>query len=359
MTANLRAMIWVSAVAALMWARATFGHDGDHSTPAPPDAKCVTEQVLVGAGAETYQSVPNWCQLPEGRTNLGATHGGVVVDKKGSIYFSMDSGDQGILVYGPDGKMIKGIGGKELVGIHGMCINEENGEEFIYAAHLRDRRAVKIKLDGTIVWVIGFPQESGKYQDVKQYSPTGIAVAPDGSVFIADGYGQNWIHKFDKDQKYVKSFGGRGKEPGKFQTCHGIALDKRGGKNLLLVCDRENVRLQHFDLDGNFVAVITENLRRPCSVSFFGDQVAIAELAGRVAIIDGDNKVVSVLGDNPDTKQRANYKVDPKDWKEGIFNAPHGISYDHQGNLYVEDWNASGRISRMNKVGEKAQARAD
>jgi hypothetical protein len=51
--------------------------------------------------------------------------------------------------------------------------------------------------------------------------------------------------------------------------------------------------------------------------------------------------------------------VPPTEWKDGIFNAPHGVSYDHDGNIYVEDWNASGRISRFNKVGEKPQARAD
>src|SRR5437773_1144413 len=121
-------------VSAFLFSPAAFAHDGDHPNPAPPDAKSVTQQVLVGAGAETYQSVPNWCQLPPGRTNLGDTHGGVVVDKAGQIYFSMNSGDQAILVYGADGKMIKGIGGKDLVGIHGMCLNEENGEEFIYGA---------------------------------------------------------------------------------------------------------------------------------------------------------------------------------------------------------------------------------
>jgi DNA-binding beta-propeller fold protein YncE len=359
MISNFRVMLWASALAALICSRAALGHDGEHPSDAPPDAKCVTQQVLVGAGAETYQSVPNWCQLPPGRTNLGDTHGGVVVDKAGQIYFSMNSGDQAILVYGPDGKMIKAIGGKDLVGIHGMCLIDENGEEFIYGALNDHARAVKLKLDGTQVWSIGVPTDSGKYTDAKQYHPTGITVAPDGSVFVADGYGKNWIHKYDKDQKYVKSFGGPGKEPGKFQTCHGVGLDKRGGKTLLLVCDRANRRLQHFDLDGNFVAVITENLRLPCAVSFMGDNVAIAELEGRVAIIDADNKVIATLGDNPDTKQRANHNVPPKDWKDGIFNAAHGVSYDHQGNLYVEDWNASGRISRMNKVGEKPQARAD
>jgi len=348
------------ALAAIALAPLALAHDGDHPvTYTPPDALGVTQLVVAGQGPNTYQSVPNWCQIPEGRKNLGSTHGGVVVDKKGQIYFSMDGGPDAILVYGADGKMIKGIGGKDLVGIHGICLNEENGEEFIYGAMNDKGKVVKLKLDGTVVWTIGVPMESGKYKAANQYHPTGVAVAPDGTVYIADGYGQNWIHVFDANQKYVKSFGGKGTGPGQFQTCHGIAIDKRGPKPLLLVCDRENKRLQHFDLDGKFVAVIAENLRRPCAVSFMGDHVAIAELAGRVAILDGNNKLVAALGDNPNVKQRADYNVPPKDWKDGIFNAPHGVSYDHDGNLYVEDWNASGRISKFQKLGEKPQARAE
>src|SRR5206468_3051994 len=253
-----------------------LAHDGDHATAdAPPDARGVTHLVMAGEGANTYQSVPNWCQIPEGRKNLGSTHGGVVVDKKGQIYFSMDGGPDAVPVY------------------------------------------------------------------------------------VADGYGQNWVHVFDKNQKYVKSFGGKGKEPGQFQTCHGIALDKRGGKNLLLIADRENRRLQHFDLDGKFVEIVAEKLRRPCSVSFMGDNLAVAELEGRVAIIDGNNKVVATLGDNPDKKQWATNRNPPESWKEGLFNAPHGISYDHDANLLIEDWNVSGRVYRFNKTGEKPQARAD
>ncbi|MDB5173095.1 MAG: hypothetical protein JWN51_1868, partial [Phycisphaerales bacterium] len=66
--------------------------------------------------------------------------------------------------------------------------------------------------------------------------------------------------------------------------------------------------------------------------------------------------VVSVLGDNPDVKQRANFGVPPEQWKEGIFNAAHGVSFDKDGNLYVEDWNASGRISRLNLVKDQARS---
>jgi sugar lactone lactonase YvrE len=338
------------------------GSGADHQH-APPDALAVTQLVRTGSGANAYETVPNWCQIPPDRNGtLGPTHGGIVIDKAGNIYFSMDGGPTAIMVYSPDGKIQKELGDKDLTGIHGMQIRDEGGEQFIYAAHLKGRQALKLKLDGTVVWSIPFEKfkESGKYKEAKEFNPTAIAVGPDGRIFVADGYGQNWVHLFDKDQKYVKSFGGPGKEPGKFNTCHGLGIDTRSGKPLLLVCDRANRRLQHFDMDGNFVAVITEGLRLPCSVSFHGDHVAVAELEGRVAIIDGNNKVVSVLGDNPDVKQRANYNVPPNDWKPGIFTAPHGVSYDKDQNLYVMDWNASGRVSRLNLTKEAAQqAKAD
>jgi hypothetical protein len=350
-------------LAGAAWVSVARGHNAPDSVEPPPDAACVTSQVRSGAGDNTYESVPNWCQIPEGRKNLGSTHGGVLVDKNGNIYFSMDAGPQGILVYSPDGKMIRGFAEK-FVGIHGMCLNDEDGQQYLYAAHLKGRQAVKMKLDGTVVWTIGFDavKQSGKYEKLEQFSPTAIAVVPNGDVFIADGYGQNWVHQFDKNQKYVRSFGGKGKGDGQFNTCHGIALDKRGDKPLLLVCDRENHRLQHFDLDGKFVNVVWTDEKgraRPCSMSFHGDHIAIADLAGEVLILDGQNKLAATLGDNPDPKQRANFNVPPEQWKEGIFNAPHGISYDKDANLYVEDWNASGRISKMMKVKEGNQARAE
>ena len=339
----------------------TLAHEGVDHTHAPADALAITEAVRTGAGEHTYESVPNWCQMPEGRQTLGPTHGGIVEDKEGNIYFTMDGGPSAILVYKPDGKFVRAIGDEKLTGIHGLCINDEGGEQFLYAAHLKGKQALKMKLDGTVVWSIPFEKvnESGKYRNQGQFSPTAIAVGPDGAVYIADGYGQNWIHRFDKDQKYVASFGGQGTEPGKFKTCHGLALDKRGEKPLLLVADRENRRLQHFDLDGKFVAVVTEGLRRPCSLSFHDGRVAIAELEARVTILDKDNKQVAHLGDNPNRDHWANYNVAPADWKPGIFTAPHGVSFDRQGNVYVMDWNSSGRLSKFKPVdGVKTQAAA-
>ena len=365
-----------AALAALVLSPIAFAHDGpaaDH-LKAPPDALSITAAVTTGSGVNTYQSVANWCQTPVGKVELGSpTHGGVVVDKAGLIYISMDGGPHGILVYGADGKMVRGIVDKD-TGIHGLCINEENGEEFIYGARNGHAEVLKLKLDGTVVWKIPIPLESGKYDDPKipaekpapgqkakgrrGYSPTGIAVAPNLHVFVVDGYGQNWCHEFDEHQKYVKSFGGPGKGDGQFATCHGISLDTRSGKPLLLISDRANGRLQHFDLDGKFVDIIPLNpAHRPCCVSILGKNVAIAELDGRVEILDETNKVVSVLGENTEKGVAGSFGAPVEKWKDGIFTAPHGVSYDKDGNLYVEDWNKSGRISKMIKL--PAQARAE
>ena len=119
---------------------------------------------------------------------------------------------------------------------------------------------------------------------------------------------------------------------------------------MLLVCDRENGRLQHFDLDGNFVEVIIDGLRRPCAASIHNDFMLVAELAGRAVILDKNNEIVSILGDNPQVKQRANFRVPPKDWKEGVFTAPHGCCFDAKGNVYIQDWNKFGRITKLVRV---------
>ncbi|MBA7661081.1 hypothetical protein ES703_69093 [subsurface metagenome] len=78
----------------------------------------------------------------------------------------------------------------------------------------------------------------------------------------------------------------------------------------------------------------------------------MAELAGRVTILDGNGVPVAFLGDNPDQKQWANFKVPAGEMRDGIFTAPHGLSYDTEGNLYAQDWNATGRVTKLVLVTE-------
>ena len=205
--------------------------------------------------------------------------------------------------------------------------------------------AIKLATSGEILLTLKFPKEAG----VKgKFKPTAVAVKPNGNILITDGYGTNMIFEFDPTGKYLSHFGGKNpKVLEKFKTPHGITLDTRYQPARLLISDREKLRLVHFTLDGEFIGEVITGLRRPCAVSINQDgNVAIAELQGRVALLNKDNKLIGVLGDNPVTKQRANFKVPVAEWKEGIFTAPHGLSWDHDGNLYVQDWNMVGRVTK-------------
>lgn len=308
----------------------------------------------LGAGAWRFDVQAGWAKVPAD-VALGPTHGGVGVDQAGNIYVSSD-GPHGILVFEPGGRFLRAIA-PELSGIHGFAIRREGAREFIYAAHVKGAQAVKLGLDGKVEWKLGVPKESGFYDppaDAKKkptaYRPTAIAVGPDGRIYVADGYGASVIHVYSPDRKYVKTIGTRGEGDGQFKTCHGLALDSRYGAPLLLVCDRENRRLVHLDLEGRFVRTLTTGLRRPCAVSIHGDHVAVAELEGRVVVIDKAGAIVATLGDNPDRKQWAQFKLAPEHWRDGIFIAPHGVAFDAAGNLFVQDWNFTGRFTKLQRA---------
>ncbi|BDS06659.1 hypothetical protein NT6N_16990 [Oceaniferula spumae] len=315
----------------------------------PPKGEPITEVVRTGKGDFTYETVPGFGKLPDG-AKLGPTHGGVAVDAQGLIYVSTD-GEKSLCVFKPDGTFVKAIA-SPAQGMHSLQMVTEGDKQFLFGAQLnaygkknKTLRAVKLDLDGNIVMQIP-NKDTGEIPGGLK-GITGIAVAPDGHIFVSMGYGSNLIHKFDKTGKIVKSFGGRGGDKEKFKTCHGLGIDTRFGDPRLLVCDREKRRLVHLDLDGNWIGEYSTGLRRPCSVSFYGDYVAVAELEARVVIIDKEGKEVAVVGDNPNKKQWANFKVAPADQKPGIFTAPHGLSFDKDGNLYVQDWNTTGRVSKL------------
>jgi DNA-binding beta-propeller fold protein YncE len=281
-------------------------------------------------------------QMPGGQ-QLGPCHGGAVIDNAGNIYVSTDA-PRGIVVFGRDGKFLRAVGPTR---IHGLEIRQESGVEYIYGARPSDHEVVKLKLSGETEWTIQTPNEAGIYKDGKGFNPCAVTVAPDGSIFVADGYGSNFVLKFDKNRKFIKAFGGPGEEDGKFKTCHGIGLDTRQGKPLLLVCNRNNNRVEHWDLDGNFVKVIQRNLRMPAAVHIRGDYAVFPELQGRVTVLDKAGNIAAQLGDNPDEKQRANFGLPSDQWKDGVCNSPHGASIDKDGNIIVSEWSKFGHLHKF------------
>jgi hypothetical protein len=308
-----------------------------------------TEPVRMGCGLMTFDTVPGWGLDANGKSVLGPTHGGVVIDRAGNIY---TSANRGVYVFSPDGKVVRKFLGKKYSNIHDLEIRKEADGEFIYAARNADAEGIKFhSVTGDIVLKLPFPEESGL--KLKRFNPTAITVAPNGDIILSNGYASNHIFKFDKTGKYLMHFGSKGNGLKQFNTAHGMTLDTRYDPPRLLVCDRNHQpkgRLVHYSLEGKFIAEIITGLGMPTSAAVQGDFVAVPDLHGRLVILDKSNTIIAVLGHNADPRKRVNFNVPQKDWIEGIFSGTHGSYWDKNGNLYVQDWNVSGRIMKLVRV---------
>ena len=307
-----------------------------------------TSAVRTGSGIMTFDTIPAWGLGPDGKSVLGPTHGSVVIDKTGNIY---TSADKGVVVFNPDGKVVRSFVDEEHSSLHDMEIREEDGVEYIYGA--RNKGGVGIKFEaisGKIVLTIGLTNKSGLA--LTGLKPTAITVAPNGDIFLSDGYASNIIFKYNKKGEYLSHFGKKGDALRDFHTPHGMTLDTRYDPPRLLICDRNHLpigRLLHYDLDGNFIEEAATRLNMPTSVAIQGDYVSVPSLDGRLYILDKNNSVVSVLGYKADPGVSL-YKVQQEDWVEGIFSGTHGSYWDKDGNLYVQDWNIDGRIMKLMRV---------
>jgi sugar lactone lactonase YvrE len=305
--------------------------------------------VRMGSGTMTFDTVPGWGLGGDGKSVLGATHGGVTIDKAGNIYTSANIG---VFVFSPDGKVVRRFVGPEYSNIHDLEVRAEGDDEFIYGARNANAEGIKFHAEtGDIVLKLPFPKESGL--DLKRFSPTAITVAPNGDIILSDGYASNHIFKFDKTGKYLSHFGEKGNGLKQFNTAHGMTLDTRYDPPRLLICDRNhkpNGRLLHYDLDGKFIAEVVTGLLMPTAVAVSGDYVSVPDLQGRVWILDKANTIVAVLGYNSNMGTRGAHGVAQDKWIEGVFSGTHGSYWDKDGNLYVQDWNVSGRIIKLVRV---------
>ncbi len=308
-----------------------------------------TKPVRMGCGIMTFDTVPGWALDHQDKSVIGPCHGSVVVDKAGDIYTSAHAG---VFVFAPDGHVVRKFLGDKYSDMHDMKIREESAGEFIYAARNNAAEGLKFNAQtGEIVLKLPFPKESGLKPT--PFNPTAITVAPNGDIFLSDGYASNHIFKFDKTGKYLMHFGTKGNGLKEFNTAHGMTLDTRYNPPRLLICDRNHApkgRLVHYDLDGNFIEEVVTGLGMPTSAVVQGDYVSVPDLQGRLVILDKSNTIIAVLGHDANPATRGNYNVPQDKWVEGIFTGTHGSSWDHDGNLYVQDWNVAGRIMKLVRV---------
>jgi hypothetical protein len=108
--------------------------------------------------------------------------------------------------------------------------------------------------------------------------------------------------------------------------------------------------LHQFNPVGGLVPPIAADLRRPCNAAAEDGTLAVADLAGRVTLLDAEGALIAHLGDNPDPEQRARNDVPREAWRDGEFLAPHAAAWDSRGNLYVVDWLAPGRVTKLRRT---------
>lgn len=303
-----------------------------------------------------YDFQPDFIKPPPGKETIGNGHGEIAVDSAGNIYVSVQEPGAGIQVYDKSGTFVKALPLPPT--LHGFVVKKDGDGEYLFAAVLGEQRVIKCKLDGSVVMEIPtseFPEDKRG----KGLKLTNCDVAPNGDIYVVDGYGQSHIFVFSREGKFKSVFGGPA-EPYGFKNTHKVFIDRRFEPARLVALDRGNNRMLHLDLEGKIIGTIAsspepdpkvappaQSVRKPSSASFHGDLMCVAEIAGRISVWNKDNQLVAELGVNPAFTSTP--KLEPKSWQQGIVTSPHGITFDNEGNILETEWNQWGRVLRWNR----------
>ena len=375
--------IIVFVLCALTFSKAGHPAAAPSDTDQPKNNSPIDEHSSVGS----YVAVINWLKLPPGRPEvaglrrqIGNMHGDIAVSSNGEVYLSVQALDKnnkplstededplaGLQVYSANGRYLRNVPNAP-TNLHGFVIRKENAGEFIYAvrvatgqtdaeqtqAGLPQQAVVKMTLDGKDVLSIPASAIPDRFKNTNTSGHTylrltGIAVAPNGDIYVSDGYASDYIHRFDRTGKYLQSFGGKD-APYRFNTLHKMAIDTRFSPPRIIACDRANNRVVHLSLDGKWLSVVAEDLRLPAAVAIHGNDAAVAELRGRITVLDKNGKAVAQLAENTAVDEIGTKLVEPGKWRPGISNAPHGIAFDKVGDLFVSEFSIFGRVLRFDR----------
>ena len=302
----------------------------------------------LGTGSYTFDWVNDWAKIPDGVT-YGCTHG-VVTDKDDNVLIYNQS-ENAVLRFDREGNYLGAWGKQYAAGAHGMLLHVEGGTEYLYLVDYELQETHKTTLDGEVIWKIGIPDRKDIYPTAENFKPTDVAVAPNGDVYVTDGYGASYVHHYDADQKYVASYGTPGDGVGELACPHGISVDTRGPEAVLYIADRGNNRIQVFSLTGEPMRIETDEMRMPCSFFQFGDDIYVPDLQSRVSIYGKDDKLITHLGDAPGRWDVEGWPDIPMELRvAGKFSSPHGVCVDSAGDVYCVEWCPQGRISKMKRA---------
>lgn len=337
------------------------------TAPAVATATRTEKQIVLGTGEHRYEVVHDWPQLPD-RYSWQTTHN-VAVDSAGHLYVIHEGRENlkdhpSIFVFDPEGRFVRAFGSQFQGGGHGIEVRREGSEEFLYVcAYQQVKSFAKLTLQGETVWQKYAPMESGVYAAGEadnpkkiwgrdRFMPTNFAFLDDGGFLLADGYGSFYIHRYDRNADYVSSFGGPGNGKGTFATPHGIWIDRRPGREQqVVVCDRAHHTLQYLTLDGEYINTL-DGFGLPANVDTWNDLMLVPELHARISLLNSRNEVVARLGADVErvTKTGKGVRNDPDRWIDGKFVHPHDACFSPDGDIYVAEWVATGRVSRLRRM---------
>ena len=333
----------------------------------------------IGSGENTYEWIDSWAKiLHPADDRIGWAHHGMTVTEAGEV-IAFDRGKPTVLVFDQDGNLQRSWDINLTEG-HGITVVKEGESEYLWFADSGRKRdpalgyaypagndpvsgqAVKTSLDGRTI--ITPPRPDLPIYREGNYMPTSVAVNEEryggnGDIWVADGYGQSYVHRYDKSGNYLTSINGEEGLAGRFSTPHAVFIDRRKSEAELYVADRSNSRVQVYDLDGNFKRAFGgEFLTSPSGFVTQADFLIIAELRARLAVTDVHDNLVCYLGDNeevcgvegwPNNKNENGETVPTKLLQVGKFNSPHGLAVDSAGNLYIAEYLIGGRFTKLVK----------
>lgn len=334
--------------------------------------------MTIGQGDHTYTWIDAWGQFPDTvSARKGWCHPGMSVTREGNV-LTTHPGEPAVLTFNASGRLI-GAWATGLTEVHHILLVEENGTELLWLTDNGSKRLPELGYDypadsptrsGRVVktTLTGQPILELKLPDLPEYhgnrcATTALAVNEErfggnGDIWVADGYGQSYVHRYDRHGTYLGKIDGT-EGGGRFSCPHGVFVDHRKAELELYVADRANNRVQVYNMEGQFKRLFGEDfLKLPSTIVAHGDQLIIGELKARLTVLDADDRLVTHLGANTsvsDAPAWPNQKDDlgrigrPLRLEQGKFNSPHGLAVDSAGNLYVSEWLIGGRLTKLAK----------
>jgi peptidylamidoglycolate lyase len=226
---------------------------------------------------------------------------------------------------------------------------KEGNREVLFITDLSLNRVFKTTLDGEILMELTYPKSTGKYASEKEFRPSWTLHLPNGEFFVLDGYGKDYILRYDRDGKLLNWFGGP--EGGiAHWGPHGGVIDSRGpGEPELVIAMSDQQSIKRLTLDGKLIQEISLPGSNPRMIQIVGDHLFVPHLAdnwpadrqsrGYISVLDRDYKIVSNIGGTPPVY--TDEKLQPMQQQGAFFRHPHDLVVVEDGAIYVPQF-ASG-----------------